>query len=64
MTIDIPDTLIALETTAWEEIRAGRLTVKTAAAVHQGVVAFAGASGETRIAVEERVKLVVRHGEG
>ncbi|MEV0556173.1 hypothetical protein AB0I27_22325 [Streptomyces sp. NPDC050597] len=63
MTIDIPDTLIALETTAWEEIRSGQLTVKTAAAVHEGVVAFAEASGEERLAVEESLKRIVRHPE-
>lgn len=62
-TIDIPDTLIALETTAWEEIRAGRLTVETAAAVHQGVAEYAEASGEERLAVEESLKRIVRHPE-
>lgn len=63
MTIDIPDTLIALETTAWEEIRAGQLTVETAAAVHAGVAEFAETAGVARYDVEMGLKRIVRHGE-
>jgi hypothetical protein len=61
-TIDFPDNLIALETTAWEEIQAGRLTVDTAHAVHAAVGAFAAEAGVERLDVEMGLKQAVRHG--
>lgn len=63
MPIELPATLIDLETAAWTEIQAGTLTVPTAHAVHQAVTAHAQASGESRLAVEEAVKRAVRHPE-
>lgn len=68
MTIDFPDTLIALETTAWEQIQAGQLTVDTARAVHQGVAEFVAAAKEAgnpvaRLDVEMGLKQIVRHPE-
>jgi hypothetical protein len=59
--IDFPDNLIALETTAWEEIQAGQLTVATATAVHQGVAEYAEQAGIARIDVEMGLKQAVRH---
>lgn len=45
-TIDLPDDLIALERAAWEQIQAGRLTVETALAVHEGIARHVwGSSG-------------------
>lgn len=61
MTIDFPDTLLALETTAWEEIQAGRLTVDTAHAVHAAVGEFAEQAGVGRYAAEMALKRAVRH---
>ncbi|MFE2486095.1 hypothetical protein ACFXGR_22895 [Streptomyces mirabilis] len=61
MTIDFPDDLIALERSAWTEIQAGRLTVDTARAVHEGVAAFAAEAGIGRYDVEMGLKRVVRH---
>lgn len=63
MAIELPTDLIDAERIAWQQIQTGALTVTAARAVHEGVTAFAEASGETRLAVEERLKLVVRHGE-
>ena len=60
--IDFPEDLIALETTAWEEIQAGRLTVDTAAKVQAGLTAFAADKGIDRHAAEMALKRVVRHG--
>jgi hypothetical protein len=62
-TIDFPDSLLALERTAWEEIQAGRLTVDTAQAVHEAVGAFAEQAGVARIDVEMGLKKAVRHAE-
>jgi hypothetical protein len=59
-TIDFPDNLIALETAAWEEIQAGRLTVETAQAVHEAVGEFAETAGLRRIDVELGLKQQVR----
>ncbi|MEU5162198.1 hypothetical protein AB0G74_21685 [Streptomyces sp. NPDC020875] len=50
--IELADELIALETAAWTEIRDGRLTVDTAAAVQVAVTAHAQATGQQRYAVE------------
>jgi hypothetical protein len=62
-TIELPEDLLALERSAWAEIQAGRLTVATAASVHQAVAAFAQQAGVPRLDVEEMVKRVVRHPE-
>ena len=61
--IDFPEDLIALETTAWEEIQAGQLTVDTAAKVQERLTAFAAETGIDRHAAEMELKRVVRHGE-
>ncbi|MFD8779255.1 hypothetical protein ACFRU3_44050 [Streptomyces sp. NPDC056910] len=37
---EYPDGLIALERSAWEQIKAGTLTVKTALAVREGIDKF------------------------
>ena len=60
--IDFPEDLIALETTAWEEIQAGQLTVDTAAKVQERLTAFAADKGIDRHAAEMQLKRVVRHG--
>ncbi|MEU9606140.1 hypothetical protein [Streptomyces sp. NPDC048057] len=62
--IELTDELIALERTAWEEIRAGRLTVETAAAVQAGITAHAAATGQGRYEVERELKQRVRHPAG
>ncbi|MFJ4356944.1 hypothetical protein ACIP25_11805 [Streptomyces massasporeus] len=59
--IEFPDTLIALERTAWEEHRAGRLTVATANAVQDAITAHAEATGVSRYTVEMALKKAVRH---
>lgn len=59
--IDFPDTLIALERSAWEEQQRGELTVVTAHAVHDAVAAFAEEAGLPRIDVELGLKQAVRH---
>lgn len=64
--IDLPDTLIELEHTAWTEIQSGGLTVPTALAVHQAIAAHVKATKEaggevSRMAVEEELKRRVRH---
>lgn len=59
--IDFPAPLLALETTAWEEIQAGRLTVDTAQAVQAAVTEFAAEGGHDRYAVEMGLKRAVRH---
>lgn len=61
MAIELPEDLIALERTAWAEIQAGRLTVETARAVHEGIVAFAEQSKTGRYDVEMGLKKAVRH---
>ena len=60
--IDFPEDLIALETTAWEEIQAGALTVDTAAKVQERLTAFAAETGVDRHVAEMALKRVVRHG--
>lgn len=60
-TFEFPAPLLALETTAWEEIQAGRLTVGTAAAVQAAVTAFAADGGHDRYTVEMGLKKAVRH---
>ncbi|MFF4536519.1 hypothetical protein [Streptomyces aureus] len=60
-TIDFPPDLIALERSAWEEIQAGRLTVKTARAVQDGIAAFAEQAKLPRYDVEMGLKAAVRH---
>jgi hypothetical protein len=62
VTIDFPDTLLALESRAWADIQAGTLTVDTAQAVHAAVTAFAEEAGLRRIDVELGVKAAVRGG--
>jgi hypothetical protein len=61
-TFDFPAPLLALESAAWEEIQAGRLTVETARAVQDGVSAFAAKHGHDRHVVEMGLKRAVRHG--
>ncbi|MFF1258710.1 MULTISPECIES: hypothetical protein [unclassified Streptomyces] len=61
--IDFPDDLIALERAAWEQIKAGALTVNTMFAVQQAVTAVAAEVGEPRIDVEMELKRLVRHPE-
>lgn len=61
--IEFPDTLIALERTAWEELQAGRLTVATATAVQGAITAHAAAAGLDRYTVEMALKRAVRHAE-
>jgi hypothetical protein len=60
--IEYPDTLIELETAAWAEIQAGRLTVATAQAVHQGIADFVAREDvtATRLDVEMGLKRTVR----
>ncbi|MFJ6440276.1 hypothetical protein [Streptomyces sp. NPDC091649] len=62
--IDLPEHLIALESTAWAEQQEGRLTVATAAAVQQAITEHAAATGVSRYEVEKAVKQIVRHPEG
>lgn len=63
MAIELPDDLIELEAAAWAEIQEGRLTVKTASAVHQAVAAFVARDDveASRLDVEMELKRVVRH---
>ncbi|MET9521550.1 hypothetical protein [Streptomyces coeruleorubidus] len=61
--IEFPDDLIALEHAAWEEHRAGRLTVATANAVQDAITAHAKAVGMPRVEVEMTLKRAVRHAE-
>ncbi|MEU0670385.1 hypothetical protein ABZ508_33220 [Streptomyces lavendulocolor] len=63
MAIELSDELIELETRAWAEIQAQALTVETALAVQQAVVAHAEATGQERLAVETALKKTVRHPE-
>jgi hypothetical protein len=59
--IEFPDTLITLERRAWEEHRAGRLTVATANAVQDAITAHAKAAGMSRYDLEMALKKAVRH---
>ncbi|WP_392971247.1 hypothetical protein [Streptomyces sp. LN245] len=59
--IEFPDSLLALERSAWENIQAGTLTVATARAVQDGIAAFAEQSGIPRYDVEMGLKRAVRH---
>ncbi|MFD8710416.1 hypothetical protein ACFV07_08065 [Streptomyces anulatus] len=61
--IDIPESLIALESAAWAEQQEGRLTVETAAAVQQAYTEHAAATGQSRYKVEQATKRLVRHPE-
>lgn len=61
--IDLPDTLLELERSAWAEIQRGELTVPTALAVHEATVAFAAEAKVARLDVEEQLKRQVRHPE-
>jgi hypothetical protein len=61
--IELPNDLIALERTAWEQIQAGTLTVEAADAVQERVREFAAEAGLERLAVETELKRVVRHPE-
>ncbi|CAL9666199.1 hypothetical protein SUDANB1_07225 [Streptomyces sp. enrichment culture] len=61
--IEFPDTLIALERAAWEELQAERLTVATATAVQDAITAHAEATGVSRYTVEMALKKAVRHAE-
>ncbi|MWA08704.1 hypothetical protein [Streptomyces sp. BA2] len=63
MAIELPDDLITLERSAWEEIQAGTLSVDTALAVQERIREFAAESGESRLAVETELKKHVRHPE-
>ncbi|MFF1569902.1 hypothetical protein ACFVY1_42000 [Streptomyces sp. NPDC058293] len=63
---EYPDDLIALERSAWEQIKAGTLTVKTALAVREGIDKFVAerkAAGDEvrRIDVELGLKQLVRY---
>ncbi|MFJ3507781.1 hypothetical protein [Streptomyces luteogriseus] len=61
--IEFPDALIALEHAAWEEHRAGRLTVATANRVQDAITAHAEAAGLDRCTVEMALKRAVQHAE-
>ena len=62
--IDLPDTLLELERAAWEQIRAGTLTVDTAHAVQAAVREYAAEKSIDRYTVEMGLKQAVRHPEG
>jgi hypothetical protein len=59
--IEFPDTLLELETAAWQEIQAGALTLDTAQAVQAAIGAFATDAGLDRYTVEMGLKRAVRH---
>ncbi|MDX3162454.1 hypothetical protein PV516_01385 [Streptomyces scabiei] len=59
--IEYPSDLINLETTAWQEIQAGRLTLTTASAVQAAITTFAAEAGLDRFTVEMGLKKTVRH---
>jgi hypothetical protein len=59
--IEYPSDLINLETTAWQEIQAGRLTLPTARAVQAAITTFATEAGLDRYTVEMGLKKTVRH---
>ncbi|WP_371579490.1 hypothetical protein [Streptomyces sp. NBC_01314] len=58
---EYPSDLINLETTAWQEIQAGRLTIATADAVQSAITTFATEAGLDRYTVEMGLKKMVRH---
>ena len=60
-TIEFPDDLIELERSAWAEIQAGTLSLNTARAVQEAVVAFAEQAGISRYDAEMGLKRIVRH---
>ncbi|GGV45488.1 hypothetical protein [Streptomyces spectabilis] len=60
---NIPDDLIELERSAWEQIQAGTLTVETAQAVQQRITEVAAETGQPRNDVEIQVKRIVRNPE-
>jgi hypothetical protein len=59
--IEYPSDLINLETTAWQEIQAGRLTLTTAGAVQAAITTYAAEAGLDRYTVEMGLKKTVRH---
>lgn len=59
--IEYPSDLITLETAAWQEIQAGRLTLTTAGAVQSAITAFATEADLDRYTVEMGLKKAVRH---
>ncbi|QTU64206.1 hypothetical protein [Streptomyces scabiei] len=59
--IEYPSELINLETTAWQEIQAGRLTLTTAGAVQAAITTYAAEAGLDRYTVEMGLKKTVRH---
>ncbi|MEU0691573.1 hypothetical protein [Streptomyces uncialis] len=61
--IDLPESLLDLERTAWAEQQAGALTVPTALAVQRAITAHAEAAGMSRYEVEMAVKKMVRNPE-
>ncbi|MGW4822494.1 hypothetical protein ACWEP4_26760 [Streptomyces sp. NPDC004227] len=61
--IDFPDTLLALEATAWQAQQQGALTPVQAAAVQQAVTEYAAETGHDRHEVEMGLKRAVRHPE-
>lgn len=61
--IDLPETLIQLERTAWAEQQAGALTVESAAVVQQAITEHAKAAKVSRYEVERELKRRVRHPE-
>ncbi|QCX81297.1 hypothetical protein C9F11_38570 [Streptomyces sp. YIM 121038] len=60
---DLPDDLIELERSAWEEIQAGTLTVEIAQRVQERITEVAAATGQSRYTVETQLKRLVRHSE-
>lgn len=62
-TFNFPDTLIAAERSAWAAIRAGQLTTDQAAAVQDGITAYAAEHKADRYEVEMALKRAVRHPE-
>lgn len=64
MAIELSDDLIALETAAWQEIQAGKLSVGTATAVQAAITAYAAETGAGRYEVEMELKKTVRHEQG
>ncbi|MFI6530530.1 hypothetical protein [Streptomyces uncialis] len=62
--IDLPESLLDLERTAWAEWQAGALTVPTALAVQEAITAHAAVTaGVSRYEVEMAVKRAVRNPE-
>ncbi|MET9204130.1 hypothetical protein ABZW38_03015 [Streptomyces bacillaris] len=60
--IDIPEHILALESAAWAEQRAGALTVATADAVQAAYREHAAATeGLSRLELEMATKRAVRH---